>query len=85
MVAPRVGAAGVSRQTFAVFMQPRWDEAMEIPAGADPSCAGVGQWRPGLTFGQFSERTVAGYYANSAGGGQGAANSSAAAGVQVAA
>jgi isopenicillin N synthase-like dioxygenase len=30
-------AAGVSRETFAVFMEPMWDEQMDIPQGADIS------------------------------------------------
>jgi len=29
-------ASGISRQTFAVFMQPSWDELMSVPEGADP-------------------------------------------------
>ena len=53
-------AAGASRNTFAVFMQPRWDEGMGGVGGADP---GVAQWTPGQTFGEFSERRFAAYYA----------------------
>ena len=113
---PAVPGAGVSRNTFAVFMQPRcappwppclfasgwtllhlstfgqrrvegwlenlsqlprfahdvmpmsasagprWDEPMEPPAGSDPDAVGIGQWRPGMTFGEFSEATMAKYY-----------------------
>ena len=64
VVAPRPGrsAPGVSRNTFAVFMQPAWDCPMEPPAGARPQDVGVGQWAPGLSFGAFSERTVSEYY-----------------------
>eukprot|EP00887_Chlorella_sp_A99_P004815 scaffold4.g4815.t1 len=63
VVAPRPDrAAGVSRNTFAVFMQPRWDQAMALPEGADAAAAGVGQWRPGISFGEFSERTFQAYY-----------------------
>ncbi|CAK0782425.1 hypothetical protein CVIRNUC_005681 [Coccomyxa viridis] len=63
------GAAGpaavdVTRHSFAVFMQPRWDQPMEIPSGAEAAKVGVGQWRPGLDFGQFSELTVQQYYSN---------------------
>jgi len=32
-----VSAPGVSRQTFAVFMEPQWDGMMDPPAGADPA------------------------------------------------
>mmetsp|Transcript_87554 Transcript_87554/g.171253 ORF Transcript_87554/g.171253 Transcript_87554/m.171253 type:complete len:371 (-) Transcript_87554:249-1361(-) len=31
--------AGVSRETFAVFMEPNWYDPMEIPAGVDPAHA----------------------------------------------
>ncbi|BDA45318.1 hypothetical protein COCOBI_07-1050 [Coccomyxa sp. Obi] len=55
-------AAGVTRHSFALFMQPRWDEAMELPEGAQAAEVGVGQYRPGLNFGQFSELTVKQYY-----------------------
>ena len=37
---------------------------MEIPSGAEAAKVGVGQWRPGLDFGQFSELTVQQYYSN---------------------
>lgn len=103
---------GLSRCTFAVFMQPKWDEPLDLPPGgaaaeagagvddhaggvlgaaAEPSGAGgvhdagaaagrvshntgpevgslvkggagVAQWSPGITFGEFSERTFAAYY-----------------------
>lgn len=36
---------------------------MDVPEGGLPrEQVGVGQWQPGITFGQFAERTVAGYY-----------------------
>ena len=54
--------AGVSRNAFAVFMQPRWDAVMALPAGASGADVGVGQWAPGITFGEFTERTVQQYY-----------------------
>jgi isopenicillin N synthase-like dioxygenase len=31
-------AKGISRETFAVFMEPMWDEPMVGPPGADPAC-----------------------------------------------
>ena len=37
---------------------------MDVPVGLDPSKVGVGQWRPGLDFGQFSALTVKRYYRN---------------------
>ena len=41
----------------------RWDEVMDMPEGGLPQAKiGVGQWLPGITFGDFAERTVAGYY-----------------------
>lgn len=40
----------------------RWDEPMELPEGAEAAEVGVGQYRPGLNFGQFSELTVKRYY-----------------------
>lgn len=55
-------AAGVSRQTFAVFMQPDVFEPMDAPAGCSAADVAVGQWQPGDNFGQFSERTFAKYY-----------------------
>lgn len=42
----------------------RWDQPMDIPLGAEAAKVGVGQWRPGLDFGQFSELTVQQYYSN---------------------
>ena len=34
-----VSTPGVSRQTFAVFMEPQWDGDMNCPPGAEPSAA----------------------------------------------
>ncbi|EFN54659.1 hypothetical protein CHLNCDRAFT_135248 [Chlorella variabilis] len=63
VVAPRPEfSAGVSRNTFAVFTQPKWDYSMDAPAGARPEDVGIGQWRPGLDFGGFSELTFNAYY-----------------------
>lgn len=56
---------------------------MQVPAGADAARAGVGQWAPGLTFGQFSERTFANYYSSAAAGGKGAAAAASSAAVDV--
>jgi len=63
---PRAGVAGASaiaRATFALFLQPRWDAPLAPPAGeGGAAAAGVARWRPGDTFGAFSERTVGAYY-----------------------
>ncbi|CAG9463205.1 unnamed protein product [Pedinophyceae sp. YPF-701] len=56
------GGGGVSRTTFAVFLQPNWDEPMDSPPGATESDVCVGRWRPGIDFGTFTEETFAGYY-----------------------
>ena len=41
----------------------RWDEVMDMPEGGLPQAKiGVGQWLPDITFGDFAEHTVAGYY-----------------------
>lgn len=39
-----------------------WDEPLEAPAGVTAEAVGVPRWRPGLTFGEFAELTVRGYY-----------------------
>ncbi len=31
---------------------------MDLPAGTDASTVGIGQWKEGITFGEFSELTV---------------------------
>lgn len=68
---------GVSRETFAVFMEPMWDEPMNCPPGMDPSSAqsqsaaknlppGVpplaSRWNPSQTFGEFTGVTLQSYY-----------------------
>ncbi|KAG2486583.1 hypothetical protein HYH03_014753 [Edaphochlamys debaryana] len=58
-------AAGVSRNTFAVFMQPDVDEPMQPPPGVSPQQVAIGQWQPGTTFGQFAEATFEKYYPKS--------------------
>jgi len=58
--------AGVSRNTFAVFMQPNWDEELEMPAWAAESdvltAGGLKEWTQNCTFGEFASRTIKGYY-----------------------
>ncbi len=53
----------VSRANFAVFMQPDNEVAMSVPAGAKLEDVSIGKYRPGMTFGDFSKATFAGYYA----------------------
>ena len=61
--APAVGAGGIARNTFAVFMQPHFEAPMDAPpgklTGAD---VGIAHWRPGQSFGDFSAAKVAMYY-----------------------
>jgi hypothetical protein len=40
----------------------RWDEPMDPPPGSDCNALGIGQWRRGMSFGEFSEATIAKYY-----------------------
>lgn len=40
----------------------RWDEAMGVPEGTNPGRIGIGQWRQGINFGEFSELTIQKYY-----------------------
>eukprot|EP00903_Cladosiphon_okamuranus_P006969 g6783.t1 len=68
---------GVSRLTFAVFMQPEWGESMDVPRGAQlssvrslhserllPRAAApiADRLRPGMDFGEFTEATFSAYY-----------------------
>ena len=39
----------------------RWDYPMRCPPGAE-SRAAVGQWRAGMTFGEFAQATFEKYY-----------------------
>eukprot|EP01122_Echinamoeba_exundans_P006717 TRINITY_DN1945_c0_g2_i1.p2 TRINITY_DN1945_c0_g2~~TRINITY_DN1945_c0_g2_i1.p2 ORF type:complete len:203 (+),score=42.85 TRINITY_DN1945_c0_g2_i1:725-1333(+) len=52
------------RDTLAVFMQPNHDLPMEPPAGISPDAVAVGQWKPGMSYGQFSKITIEYYYAD---------------------
>jgi hypothetical protein len=69
--------AGVSRSTFAVFMEPGWDEPMSCPEGVAPEEAqsqaaaatlptGVpslsSRWSPSMTFSDFTNSTLSAYY-----------------------
>jgi len=68
---------GVSRETYAMFMEPMWDEKMMIPEGCDvdnvtrgsstqhlpPGVPLLGKrWNSTQDFGQFTEVTLKSYY-----------------------
>ena len=67
-------ARGICRNTFAVFMQPMWDQVLDPEFGvaaaakegeADGTLMGLQRperYGPGINFGKFTERTLAGYY-----------------------
>jgi len=70
-------SVGVSRETYAVFMEPLWDEQMDVPAGTSPEDVRRGttkllipkgvptldkRWEPNISFGEFSARSLAEYY-----------------------
>jgi hypothetical protein len=69
----------VSRNTFAVFMQPNVAQRLVAPPLPPPLAALLqqdsGEWRAGMSFGAFAEKTMKQYY----GGGGGAAGAAAAA------
>eukprot|EP01117_Protostelium_nocturnum_P020393 TRINITY_DN9148_c0_g1_i1.p1 TRINITY_DN9148_c0_g1~~TRINITY_DN9148_c0_g1_i1.p1 ORF type:complete len:372 (+),score=125.40 TRINITY_DN9148_c0_g1_i1:66-1181(+) len=70
-------AAGISRETFAVFMEPEWGEPMNAPEGVDHSNITAGssskhlpkgvpmlgtRWTGDLDFSQFTNNTLSAYY-----------------------
>lgn len=55
-------AQGVSRNTFAVFMQPGVSEVLRCPPGIGPEEVGVAAWKVGQTFGEFAELRFSQYY-----------------------
>jgi len=70
-------ARGISRETFAVFMEPMWDEKMSVPEGSNIENIlkstsstylphGVptlgSRWNPEMDFGQFTDATLKSYY-----------------------
>lgn len=69
--------AGITRETFAVFMEPNWSEPMNLPEGIDASSAQsqssavnlpkgvpplVSRWREGMDFSNFTDETLKHYY-----------------------
>eukprot|EP00301_Raphidiophrys_heterophryoidea_P013405 c2080_g1_i1.p1 GENE.c2080_g1_i1~~c2080_g1_i1.p1 ORF type:complete len:379 (-),score=79.54 c2080_g1_i1:800-1936(-) len=70
-------AQGVTRESFAVFMEPNWDEPMNVPAERQPSDAMMGSKKELLPFGvpmlevrwdaqdlfsEFTDKTLKHYY-----------------------
>jgi len=70
-------AVGISRETFAVFMEPMWNEPMNIPEGSNLDDVAMGssskylpmgvpllatRWKEQMDFGQFTDVTLKSYY-----------------------
>lgn len=52
----------LARNTFAVFMQPRWDTPMAPPPGRTEKEVDVAGWQPCHTFGDFTTLRISEYY-----------------------
>lgn len=56
----------LSRNTFALFMQPSWSDKMDCPQSCIPSQSlsdvGVDHWEPGIDFAEFTKRRLNEYY-----------------------
>lgn len=61
-----IGAEGIARNTFAVFMQPNDSEVMSVPEGAVLDEEELQQWQSPVTFGEFSAATIKKYYETNA-------------------
>jgi isopenicillin N synthase-like dioxygenase len=57
----------LSRETFAIFMQPNYDYALNPPKDVRPEDVSVGQYKPGMTFGEFGKATIQFYYGEGGG------------------
>ena len=57
----------ISRNTFACFLQPNWDEPMRTKV--DPRDFGIhpAQWQKDCTFGEFAANTVEWFFAQTSG------------------
>eukprot|EP00299_Pterocystis_sp_00344_P009784 c4228_g1_i1.p1 GENE.c4228_g1_i1~~c4228_g1_i1.p1 ORF type:complete len:359 (-),score=86.90 c4228_g1_i1:18-1094(-) len=70
-------ARAVSRESFAVFMEPNWDEQMNVPTDVDPANAMMGsrldliphgvpllekRWSNDQDFNAFTDKTLRSYY-----------------------
>eukprot|EP00890_Picochlorum_soloecismus_P002859 jgi/Picsp_1/3574/NSC_06411-R1_protein len=56
------GCPDVARCTFALFMQPHWDQCLDGPYLENQNTAEVEHWSPGITFGEFSKAKFKTYY-----------------------
>jgi len=52
----------VTRDTFVVFMQPQITHNLTVPEGIPLEKVEVGQYKPGMNFGQFGKETINYYY-----------------------
>lgn len=56
----------MARCTFALFMQPHWDQCLDGPHPGDQDQSiitnTVEHWSPGITFGEFSKAKFKTYY-----------------------
>jgi len=55
-------AFNLTRCTLAVFMQPTWNERLDCPSEVEAEAVGVAAWKPGMSFGEFSETRFDSYY-----------------------
>lgn len=55
-------AAGIARNTFAVFLQPQWDAPMDAPPDLNADDTGMQQFKPGMLFGEFASVMLATYH-----------------------
>lgn len=58
-------SAGVSRETFACFMQPMWDEKLDPPSERTVEDVDDAYWKPGFTFIDFTKALLNRYYGKS--------------------
>lgn len=52
----------VTRCTFALFMQPHWDQVLDCENNDGEMCRAIEHWHPGISFGDFSKSKFAAYY-----------------------
>eukprot|EP01097_Dermamoeba_algensis_P000080 TRINITY_DN1022_c0_g1_i1.p1 TRINITY_DN1022_c0_g1~~TRINITY_DN1022_c0_g1_i1.p1 ORF type:complete len:137 (-),score=27.55 TRINITY_DN1022_c0_g1_i1:56-466(-) len=66
---------GISRETFAVFMEPMWMEPMDCPPGVQADNVSLtssvlppgvpplaSRWKIGMSFAEFTDKTLSSYY-----------------------
>jgi len=57
----------LSRETFTIFMQPNFDYKLAAPDGMTIADTAVGQFKNGMTFGEFGKATIQFYYGDDGG------------------